>query len=107
MSAYAEQVSRGEHDAECEFGPREHDGRTTFMGVCHCSKRRREWEGSTTPPGPVIHNPPSCPRCDGDVWHDGDGWQCDPCHVSWGNDGDDKGEFTDYHGDLSCYGPRK
>ena len=29
------------------------------------------------------------------------------CHVSGGNNGDDKGEFTDDYGDLSGYGPRE
>ena len=107
MSAYAEQVSRGEHDEKCEYGLRILDGRRVFLGLCHCVKRRREQGGFTTPPGPVIHNPPSCLRCDDDLIHDGDGWCCARCHVSWGNDGDDNGEFTDYHGDLSRYGPRE
>jgi len=107
MENYAEQVRRGEHDEHCEYGPRTLDERRVFLGLCHCAKRRREQEGFTTPPGPVIHNSPSCPRCYRDLDYDGDGWGCAPCHVSWGNDGDDKGEFTDDYGDLSGYGPRE
>ena len=107
MENYAEQVRRGEHDEHCEYGPRTLDERRVFLGLCHCAKRRREQEGFTTPPGPVIHNSPSCPRCYRDLDYDGDGWGCAHCHVSWRNDGDDKGEFTDDYGDLSRYGPRK
>ena len=107
MREYAEQVARGEHDEQCEFGLHEVDGRPTFLGLCHCAKRRREQEGFTTPPGPVIHNSPSCPRCYRDLDYDGDGWGCAPCHVIWGDAGDGKGEFTDDYGDLSGYGPRE
>ncbi len=90
---------RREHDDQCEFGPREHNGRTVFFHICHCSKRRRERGGYTTPPGPLIQHAPSCPRCDGDVRHDGDGWQCDPCRASWGNP-DEAAWFTDDYGDA-------
>lgn len=101
-AAHALEVARGEHDEHCEHGPREHNGRAIINYICHCSKRRRERAGFTTPPGPLVHNAPSCPRCWADVGHDGDAWVCQACRVSWDpRDSEDRGEFTDDYGDLS------
>jgi hypothetical protein len=88
----AEEV-RGEHDDDCEWGPR--------FYICNCSKRRREAVGFTEPPEePLDFPPPSCPRCGRDLWHDGDGWQCGVCPLSWNDDGTGV-RFTDDMGDLS------
>lgn len=89
---YAEQVAAGRHDRECEQG----DG----FWICNCSKRRRVAQGRVTPPGDLEFPPPDCPTCEREVWHDGDGWCCDRCALSWSSNGTGA-EFTDDHGDLS------
>lgn len=86
------EVERGEHDDECESRPRSR--------LCHCSKRRRIAAGHGELPGELIFNSPSCPRCWGDAHHDGDGFVCETCKVSWSNNGVDAHFYDDY-GDLS------
>lgn len=93
MERHAESVARGEHDAGCEYEPR--------FYLCHCSKRRREAEGYTTPPGPLEYRAPDCPRCGREVDFDGDGYECRPCHAAWGTGFEAEAHFTDDHGDLS------
>lgn len=100
-AAHALEVARGEHDEHCEHGPREHNGRPIINYICGCSKRRREREGYTEPPGELIYQPPLCPRCDDAVWHNGDVWQCDPCRVTWPGGFGTSAEFFDDYGDLS------
>lgn len=98
--AYEAAVGRGEHDEQCEWGPRQRNGRTVINYICNCSKRRREREGYTTPPGELIYKAPSCPRCYDDVHFDGDVWVCRPCRVHWVNGATSPAEFTDDYGDL-------
>lgn len=98
------QVVAGLHDDECEWGPRIVKSaagvdRQTNMLICHCAKRRRFAEGFTEPPGPLLYLNPDCPRCGHEVYHDGDGFICDNCKVSWDpNNADDEGSFTDDYG---------
>lgn len=85
-------VARGEHDGQCEW-------RAPGFYLCHCSKRRREAIGFTKPPAEALYfAPPACPRCGNDVDHDGEGWQCYVCRISWDPDGTGA-EFTDDYGD--------
>lgn len=77
---HAAAVERGEHDAACEWRPGHY--------LCDCSKRRRELVGYTTPPGPLIHQAPLCPRCEEEVSHDGDCFTCPRCLVYWDKTGD-------------------
>ncbi|MBK5250884.1 MAG: hypothetical protein JJE50_15865 [Actinomycetales bacterium] len=95
---HAAAVDRGEHDGLCEWRP--------GFYLCHCSKREREARGLTTPPT-LTHQYPLCSGCDREVYHNGDGWECGRCHTSWssGAGEDERGTFTDDHGDLSG-GPR-
>lgn len=88
---HAAAVERGEHDAQCEWRPTGHY-------LCNCSKRRRERDGYTEPPGELIWQYPLCPRCQEEVGHDGDGYTCDPCCAWWPN-AHGKAEFFDDHGD--------
>lgn len=92
---HAASVAAGEHDPACEWTP--------GFYLCNCSKRRREANGITTVPREDLDfPPPSCPRCSGDLDHDGDGWLCLPCHLAWNSSGvGDTARFTDDHGDLS------
>lgn len=90
---YAAEVARGEHDDACEY-----DVRGFYL--CHCSKRRREAAGHKEPPtdSGLDFPPPSCPRCDEDLGHDGDGWVCVGCSLSWDSSGYGAC-FTDEYGD--------
>lgn len=90
-SEHAESVAKGEHDSECEFEaiPR--------WWICNCHKRARLARGLTTPPG-LEHQYPVCLGCDEEVDHDGDGFCCERCGVSWNSR--DEGHFTDDMGDL-------
>lgn len=91
---HRKEVAHDEHDDECEWRPR-------FM-LCHCSKRRRVAAGFSEPPGPLIYHRPSCPRCDNDVVHNGDGFECKTCRVAWSSsDPFDEGHFTDDYGTLN------
>lgn len=92
IDGHAEDVAAGEHDTVCEWRPNGHF-------ICNCSKRRREAAGYTEPPGELIHQYPLCPRCDDEVDHDGDGFYCAPCCVSWDSSGE--AHFTDDMGDLT------
>lgn len=94
---HAKSVARGEHDGECEWSAEEN------FHICNCSKRRREAAGFTTPPTEDLDfPPPDCPHCYKDLEHDGDGWNCYACHLSWNSSGSGtSAEFTDDHGDLS------
>lgn len=100
---HAEEVARGEHDAQCEHGPRlvtvyYSEPRVVNMFICHCSKRRREAAGQTRVPElEWLH--PICTGCNGETEHDGDGLVCRRCRVQWSSDGA-SGEFTDEYGDL-------
>lgn len=91
---YADEVGRGEHDSQCEFRP---EG----FWLCHCSKRAREAQGYTEPPGELIWRSPECPRCLREVDHDGDTWSCHNCRCHWDPDGHDA-EFDDDFGDLTA-----
>jgi hypothetical protein len=94
-------VERGEHDEQCEWGTTR---KSVVLMLCHCSKRRRERNGFTTPPGPLIYNAPSCPRCYDTAVFNGDVWECRPCLVIWPDENGDA-EFTDDYGDLSAPPP--
>lgn len=87
-------VERGEHDEKCEFDAQ------GFL-LCHCSKRRREAAGFIEPPTDDLYfPPPDCPHCTEDLHHDGDGWSCDKCSLSWESNGSgDSAHFTDTFGD--------
>lgn len=97
LERHAEQVAKGEHDGQCEWSEEEN------FWLCNCSKRRREAEGFTTPPTEDLYfPPPDCPKCDGELDFDGDGFRCYRCHLSWSSDGlGSSAQFTDDHGDLS------
>jgi hypothetical protein len=87
------EVADGQHDERCEWHEAGHY-------LCHCSKRRREAEGFTEGPF-LVYQSPLCDRCWKSVDHDGDGWRCYACNVQWDTDGyEQRGEFTDDHGDL-------
>lgn len=89
---HEESVARGEHDAECEYDYR-------GFHLCHCSKRKREAEGFTSPPDEELYfPPPDCPRCGSGLDHDGDGFQCYGCSLCWSSDGT-RPQFTDSYGD--------
>lgn len=89
---HALQVERGLHDPQCEWRPNGH-----FL--CHCSKRKRERDGKTTPPGALIFGHPTCPGCREEVDHDGDSYRCDNCKVTWSSDGETSSFYDDY-GDI-------
>lgn len=94
---HAEEVARGEHDAECEY--RKVDWRGSTLLLCNCSKRRRIAAGHAEPPGELLWQSPICPRCNEEVDHDGESYVCPRCCCSW----DDKGitaTFCDDYGDL-------
>lgn len=89
--AYRDSVARGEHDRECEYHP---EG----FYLCHCKKRRRVAVFGNEPPSAELYfPPPSCTRCDGDLYWD-EGWRCDECSLRWSSHGTDA-EYTDDHGD--------
>lgn len=91
LDRYAEALALGLHDHECEQRER--------SSLCHCSKRRREAKGLTTPPA-IWHHSPTCGQCHNEVTWD-DGWRCYTCAVQWdtaAGDGD-TGEFIDDYGD--------
>lgn len=96
MQSYAESVARGEHDGQCEFPAHPY--------ICHCSKRRREAEGHTTPPGDLIWQPPICPRCYKDTIGDGSGYACGPCGTGWDEHGMNA-TFIDDFGDDAFVTP--
>lgn len=96
-AVHAQEMARGEHDDQCEYGPRLHRPfgdepvvRSIYM--CHCSKRRREAAGRTEPPE-LEWMAPVCTGCNEDAEHDGDGWYCDRWGVQWDSAG--RSEFTD------------
>lgn len=91
--AHEQQVAAGEHDTQCEF-------RGDGFFLCHCSKRQREKEGYTEPPGELIWQDPICPRCDGEVQLNGTSWMCSPCRVVWGRNGLEAEFFDEYGDDL-------
>lgn len=99
MTAHQDEVERGLHDEECEYGRRLKLGR---LMLCHCHKRKREKAGLTKPPTEDLYfPPPNCPNCHGDLVHDGDGWVCSPCALSWDSHGDGRScTFTDDYGDA-------
>lgn len=88
MKAYAAAVAAGEHDDECEY--------PTHSYICHCSKRRRIAAGFTEPPGELIWEYPTCPRCNETVEGDADGFTCARCCCSWGLDGQQATFYDDY-----------
>lgn len=90
MESHQAEVERGEHDTQCEFVLRPY--------LCHCSKRRREAAGYTTPPDALIWQQPICPRCDEEVSSDGDSFTCEQCCASWDKNGENA-EFYDDYGD--------
>jgi hypothetical protein len=84
------EVADGLHDDRCEWRPNGHF-------ICNCAKRRRLAAGSVEPPGDLEFPPPTCSHCYRDLEYDGDGWDCEHCHVSWNRDGT-HARFTDDHG---------
>lgn len=93
IESHIEATARGEHDNQCEWHP---DG----FWLCACSKRAREREGYTKPPGELIHQMPVCPRCEEEVAHDGDGFTCPRCKVDWDESG--VAHFYDDYGDVAA-----
>jgi hypothetical protein len=89
---HAEEVATGLHDEQCEW-------RAVGHFLCNCSPRKRAAEGYTEPPGELIHNYPTCPRCYEGVDHDGDSYVCRPCKVYWSSP-TGPATFTDDHGEL-------
>lgn len=87
-------VELEKHDEQCEV-----DVRGFFL--CHCSKRRREARGLTEPPTDDLYfPPPRCTKCDERLYHDGDGWACEDCSLSWDSSGAGRSaRFTDVYGD--------
>lgn len=90
------EVADGRHDLQCEWSAQ--------FRMCHCSKRAREKRGLVKPPSDDLYFPP--PDCPIDyihsLYHDGDGWRCDECHLSWDSYGRaDSAQFTDDYGDIS------
>ena len=87
-------VAAGKHDEQCEY--------TRRQMMCHCKKRRREARGLVKPPTEDLDfPPPGCPVCYDDLDHDGDGWYCEDCSLSWdGNGFGSSATFTDDYGDL-------
>src|ERR1044071_7250262 len=100
------EVAKGLHDAEGES--RRRVGRVVVL-MCHCSKRRREAAGFTTPPDEDLYfPPPSCPRCHERLDHDGDGWLCDRCCLSWDSNGCGSScRFTDDYGNFAASGQKE
>jgi hypothetical protein len=90
---HARQVGEGKHDDACEWRDNGHY-------LCNCSKRTREREGYTKPPGELIYQNPLCPRCYAEVEFDGDSWKCEPCRALWPTDGLSDAEFYDDYGPL-------
>jgi len=44
--------------------------------------------------------PPDCTHCDEPLYHNGDGWSCDACSLSWDSNGmGGSARFTDIFGD--------
>lgn len=95
LPRHADEVIAGLHDDQCEYGP--------GFYLCNCSKRRRERNRFTELPTEGLYfPPPACPHCGEDLNHDGDGWQCMTCPLSWNSAGDPSScQFTDDHGDLT------
>jgi hypothetical protein len=103
MSAWATKVRErhqkelvdGLHDQDCEF-------RSEGFWLCHCSKRRREARGFTTPPNDDLYFPPpycNGPDCYNVLEHDGDSWRCYTCNLSWDSAGSgSSARFTDDYG---------
>lgn len=100
MAAHAKEVAKGLHDDECEYGRKL---KLTVLMLCHCSKRRREREGFTTPPDEDLYfASPDCTRCHTMLEHDGDGWRCHKCSLSWDSNGlGHTCSFTDDYGELA------
>lgn len=90
---HADAVEAGEHDNECEWRPNGHF-------ICNCRARKRIAAGFTEPPGELIHQYPICPRCDDEVHHNGDSFECPRCNCYWPSDGG-PAVFNDDYGDLS------
>jgi hypothetical protein len=100
MAAHEAEVINGLHDDECEYGRTLKKAR---LLLCNCSKRRRESAGYTTPPDEDLYfRAPDCPRCDSELDHDGDSFNCYECCLSWDSNGAGGScSFTDDFGDLS------
>lgn len=92
IDRYREALELGRHDEECEQRER--------SSLCHCSKRRREARGLTTPPE-IWHRAPQCGGCRDDLSYDGDQWHCRRCATAWDIEAEDfsAGTFTDDYGD--------
>lgn len=93
LDRYAKAHAEGMHDSKCEQRER--------SSLCHCSKRRREARGLTTPPAEDLYfPPPDCPSCGGDLEFDGDGFTCPTCALSWDSNGTgSSAKFDDEYGD--------
>jgi hypothetical protein len=100
MAAHREDVARGNHDDQCEYGRRA--GRLRVF-LCHCHKRKREAAGHTEVPTEDLYfAPPSCPRCRESLDHDGDVWCCHACALQWssGSGAASSCTFTDDYGEA-------
>ena len=86
---------------QAEWYDPEHCERRDNSSLCHCHKRWREANGVTELPTEDLYfPPPDCPSCDRGLGHNGDGWQCDPCGLSWNSSGDGaSADWTDVYGD--------
>ena len=93
LNNHAAEVADGEHDEACEWRPNGHF-------ICNCAARRRIAAGFTEPPGELIHQYPICPRCNEEVSHNGDEFECRSCNCFWPRT-TGPAEFYDDHGDLS------
>jgi len=70
----------GGHDDQCEQRER------SFL--CNCHKRKREQDGLVDMPTEDLYFPPPiCPSCERELWHDGDGWCCNTCALTWDSNG--------------------
>lgn len=92
LARHEEEVAAGQHDDTCEW-------RSNGHHLCHCSKRKREADGQTTPLDDLIFSYPTCPRCYETVDGDGDSYYCTPCKTTWDTDGTGA-QFTDDYGDI-------
>jgi len=97
IDRYEQERTDGLHDYRCEW-------RARGFWMCNCSKRRREAKGFTEPPKDDLYfPPPECPRCHYGLGHDGDGWVCPDCRLSWDSNGAGSSvKFTDDNGDLAA-----
>lgn len=85
---YAEEVQRGMHDHQCEFGPRvfirHGEPRDGFSTYCYCSRRRRMVEPI---PDMSVWPTHACPLCWKQPDEDECGYTCFHCEIVWDSEG--------------------